>query len=90
MYANRFMQNFAPTQTVTGHILDKNPVPPNIKSPRTVFAGTYGEQNKHIPLSPAKNCFCLQTIVEYGLPEKWKKNLWIVVGGKLSEKHPLA
>lgn len=31
MYANGFMQNFAPTQTVTGHILDKNPVPPNIK-----------------------------------------------------------
>lgn len=30
-YANRFIQNFAPTQTITKRILDKNLVATNIK-----------------------------------------------------------
>ena len=75
-YANTFIDNFTPTQTVIKRILVKNPVSTNIKSPSLYFQELMVEQNKRIPQVKTNHCSTFSKklllltnhCVKYGLP----------------------
>lgn len=58
-YANTFIENFTPTQTVIKRILVKNPVSTNIKGEDLLglyFQELMVEQNKRIPQVKTNHC----------------------------------
>ena len=99
-YANDYILNFAPVQTLAERILDKNPVPTNIKGENLLdpyLRELMVEQNKRIPLSQDKALSKLQQKIAavYGpLCKIWhamegEKEAMEESGESLDSQHPL-